>query len=210
MNKADTFKKMIQEASSTKQRLFYSAIYLFSIKGYDSVGIRELTSSVNIRESAFYNHFKSKESLFSEILNYFIEISSIQVFTDVEIEEIIKTGNIEYFLRTSMQVFSNISNSTLYFTLLQIVLMQSYTNVKAWQLVKHTNYFIQLEKLLEQMAVRGFIRDINIKAVTASYYFGIAGMMQEYILKKVWDEDASGINQMIEDHIELFVKVLKN
>lgn len=209
MNKADTFNKMIQEANSTKQRIFYSAIYLYSLKGYDSVGIRELTSSVNIKESAFYNHFKSKESLFSEILNHFIEISSTPVFTNEEIEEIIETGNIEYFLKRSMQVYSTISNSPLYYTLLQIIFMNSYTNAKAWQLVKHADHYIQLEKLLDQMVDKGFIRNINIKAATASYYYGIAGMMQEFILKKVWDEDASGLVHMIEDHIELFVKILK-
>jgi AcrR family transcriptional regulator len=209
MNKADTFNNMIQEANSTKQRLFYSAIYLFSTKGYDSVGIRELTSSVNIKESAFYNHFKSKESLFSEILNHFIEISNIPVFTNEEVEEIIETGNIECFLKTSMQVYSTISNSPLYYTLLQIILMHSYTNAKAWQLAKQGEHYVQLEKLLEQMVDRGFIRNINIKAATASYYYGIAGIMQEFVIRKAWDEDTSEMVHMIENHIELFVKILK-
>jgi AcrR family transcriptional regulator len=210
MNKADAFNKMIQEADSTKQRLLYSAIFLFSTKGYDSVGIRELTSSVNIKESAFYNHFKSKEILFTEILNQFIEISNIPVFTKEELEEVMKSGNIEYFLKKNMQVYSNICSSPLYYTLLQIILMEGYTNIKAWQLIKYTDYYLELEKILEHMMDSGFIKNMNIKAVTASYYYGIKGIIQEFILKKVWSEDTTEMTHMIENHIDLFVKILKN
>lgn len=34
--------------------------------------------------------------------------------------------------------------------------------------------------------------------------------MQEFILKKVWDEDVSEMVHMIEDHIEVFVKILRS
>lgn len=208
MNKSDTFIKMIQEADSTKHRLLYSAIFLFSTKGYDNVGIRELTSSVSIKESAFYNHYRSKEILFTEILNLFMEISSKPVFTNEEIEEIMKSGNIEHFLKKNMEVYINISGSPLYCTLLQIILMESYTNPKAWQVVKYTDYYLQLEKILEEMMSRGYIRNMNIKAVTASYYYGIKGIMQEFILKEVWDEDTSEMIHLFENHIDLFIKIL--
>jgi AcrR family transcriptional regulator len=209
LDKADAFNKMIQEAGSTKLRLFFSAVYLFSTKGYNSVGIRELTRSVNIRESAFYNHFKNKEDLFTEILNQFIELSNTPVLTNQNIEEIIQSGNIDHFLKANMQAYISMTNDPLYFTLLQIILMESYTNSYARELYKLTDYFLQMEKILEQMMIFGQIKNIDIHAVTISYFYGLKGIMQEFILMKAWNENTDEMIQMINDHVNLFARMIR-
>lgn len=209
LDKTDAFNKMIQEAGSTKLRLFFSAVYLFSTKGYNSVGIRELTRSVNIRESAFYNHFKNKEELFTEILNQFIELSNKPIFSNQDIDEIIQSGDIEHFLKANMQIYISMTIDPLYFTLLQIILMESYTNSYARELYKLSDYYLQMEKILEQMMICGHIKNVDIHAVTISYFYGLKGMMQEFILMKAWDENTDEILQMIDSHVDLFAKMIR-
>jgi len=136
MNKNEAFQKLINEESSTKQRLFYSAVYLFSVKGYSNVGIRELCRSVHVKESAFYNHYCSKEELFNSILAYFAKTSGKVVFDENEIDRIVQKGDIRHFFNENMKKFSSVTDNPLYHTMLQIVFMESYTNNKAYQLAK--------------------------------------------------------------------------
>lgn len=56
-------------APSARERLSGSAAALFQRFGYARVSIRDITASVDIPKGAFYNHFKSKETLASGILS---------------------------------------------------------------------------------------------------------------------------------------------
>ena len=57
---------------SNKERIFDKSINLFSEFGYDRVSIRQMAKEVGIKESSIYNHYKSKESILDEILDYYI------------------------------------------------------------------------------------------------------------------------------------------
>ena len=53
---------------TTKDKIIYEALSLFSVKGYDAVSIREIASAVGIKESSIYNHFKNKKDLLNKII----------------------------------------------------------------------------------------------------------------------------------------------
>lgn len=53
---------------NTKEIIIYKALTLFSDKGYDGVSMRDIASSVGIKASSLYNHFKSKEDIFNSII----------------------------------------------------------------------------------------------------------------------------------------------
>ena len=44
--------------TQTKDKIFDTALDLFSKKGYDSVSVRTIASEVGIKESSIYNHYK--------------------------------------------------------------------------------------------------------------------------------------------------------
>lgn len=209
MNKEEEFKRMMKDAVSTKQRLFYSAVYLFSTKGFSNVGIRELCYSVNIKESAFYNHYRSKDELFSELIKHFIEMSSKEIFTEQQTDEIVDNGDIELYLTESMKAYSQVSDNPLYYTLLQIILMESYTNHSAYELVSNNAYYSITETVLERMMENGLIKNLDAKAFTSSYYYGLKGIMQEYLLREVWNEDTAEMQQKMKDHINLLLQIIK-
>ena len=54
---------------TTREKIIYEALSLFSFKGYDAVTIRQIASAVGIKESSIYNHFKSKEDILNKIID---------------------------------------------------------------------------------------------------------------------------------------------
>ena len=53
--------------NQTKTRILKESKNLFSELGYRGASVRKIASSVGIRESAIYNHFKNKEEIFLEV-----------------------------------------------------------------------------------------------------------------------------------------------
>ncbi|MDU7336613.1 MAG: TetR/AcrR family transcriptional regulator [Clostridium sp.] len=56
------------ETRDTKELILTVALKLFSEKGYDGVGIRDIAKEIGIRESALYKHYSGKQDIFSSIL----------------------------------------------------------------------------------------------------------------------------------------------
>lgn len=53
---------------TTKERILYEALTLFSSYGYEAVTIREIARAVGIKESSLYNHFKNKRDILDTII----------------------------------------------------------------------------------------------------------------------------------------------
>lgn len=69
---------------TTREKIIYEALSLFSVKGYDAVTIREIASAVGIKESSIYNHFKNKQDILNKIIEetlerYYKNLESVQV-----------------------------------------------------------------------------------------------------------------------------------
>lgn len=212
MNKEEVFKKMIDGADSTQKRLFLSAVYLFSAKGYNAVGIRELCRSVGVKESSFYNHYRSKEELLERIFAYFAENSQEIVMGDAEIEEM-AAGGIRAFLEANMgKLIAVTEDNILYHTILQIVLMESYINPQAYELAKNNLYFLRrdyTEKVLQRMVERGSIKPCDVSLVTAEHYYALKGLLDDFLLREVWGGDLEEIGMWIQRHSGFFADMLK-
>ncbi len=57
----------IHKRTGTKQKILKISSTLFSEYGYKGTSVRKIASQVGIRESAIYNHYKSKEEIFLEV-----------------------------------------------------------------------------------------------------------------------------------------------
>lgn len=69
---------------STKKRIVYESLKLFSNKGFDGVSMREIAAAVGIKGASIYNHFKGKEELFQAIFEemneqYGVQASMLQI-----------------------------------------------------------------------------------------------------------------------------------
>jgi AcrR family transcriptional regulator len=53
---------------NNKDRIKQAALGLFGGKGYEDTSLNEIASSVGIKKPSVYNHFKSKEDIFTAVL----------------------------------------------------------------------------------------------------------------------------------------------
>lgn len=60
----------MEKLITTKEKVIYESLRLFSQKGYDGVSMREIAAAVGIKGASIYNHFKGKEELFNAIFDY--------------------------------------------------------------------------------------------------------------------------------------------
>jgi len=56
------------ETRDTKEVILTVALKLFSERGYEGVGIRDISREIGIRESALYKHYSGKQDIFDSIL----------------------------------------------------------------------------------------------------------------------------------------------
>ena len=54
---------------TTRDKILWEALTLFSSRGYDAVSVRDIARAVGIKESSLYNHFKNKQDIFDTILS---------------------------------------------------------------------------------------------------------------------------------------------
>ncbi|PHV69940.1 hypothetical protein CS063_13230 [Sporanaerobium hydrogeniformans] len=57
----------MEKQMTTKEKIIFESLKLFSEKGYEGVSMREIASAVGIKGASIYNHFKGKEEIFNAI-----------------------------------------------------------------------------------------------------------------------------------------------
>jgi AcrR family transcriptional regulator len=210
--KATVFADLIQKAGTTREKLFLSAVYLFSTKGYDRVGIRELCALVGIKEASFYNHFPSKESLLAEISSHYLEGNQRTVLDDGEIQQAVSAGDLGQFFDWMMRRFGSITDNPVFHAVLQIIRMESFTNRELGQVALKSLYYFRRDstvQALRALQAMGRVRDVDLEAAVASYYYGLIGILEEYVLVELWGGDREAMMAKIGRHMKLFIDYLK-
>ena len=62
-----------RKGEETRQRILESAVSCFSESGYDKTGVAKICRTAGISKGAFYHHFATKQALFLELLNHWLE-----------------------------------------------------------------------------------------------------------------------------------------
>lgn len=103
-----------------KEQIIHESMRLFSLKGFLSTGISDIISAADTSKGGFYNHFSSKEELFSTVLDEAQKIWRQRVLDGLrEIES--PTERIKQLLRNYheryLQDFENFPGGCIFITL---------------------------------------------------------------------------------------------
>lgn len=63
---------MQHRSEETRNRILEAATNLFSKCGYDATGVAEICESAGVSKGAFYHHFPTKQAVFMELLNLYL------------------------------------------------------------------------------------------------------------------------------------------
>lgn len=178
---------------NNKEKIFYKSIDLFSKYGYDGVSIRKIAGEVGIKESSIYNHFKSKESILTEILTYYInqmtndEIPLKKASYNLDI-------NIDYFYEIGLNHYMSILKHSKMMKITRIILIESYHNEKIRKFIKNeliekpVNGWIKLFELMKSKEL--IKKDCDTKQLAESfYYYGFFLLIEHFILNYPDDDE---------------------
>lgn len=96
---------MLPEKMTTKDRILYAAMALFSQRGYDGVSVRDIAQEVNIKASSLYKHYENKEAILESIFSLFKRSMAQTVLSEEELEHLLKGLTPLKFLEDSFELF---------------------------------------------------------------------------------------------------------
>lgn len=195
--------------TQTKDKIFDTALDLFSKKGYDSVSVRTIASEVGIKESSIYNHYSSKKDILMSILNYFEEYFKGNPLDDESIRKLLEE-NPEEFYHQGSEMFKQQIFEEKILKIMKLIFVQMYhiDEVKEFFLREilggSTDFWSDVFEILIQKNVIG--SDCNPNKL-AEMYFGFSMFKLWEIFLKYDDFPKAEIEIMF-DEVEEYHKFL--
>ena len=195
--------------TQTKDKIFDTALDLFSKKGYDSVSVRTIASEVGIKESSIYNHYSSKKDILMSILNYFEDYFKGNPLDDENIRKLLEE-NPEEFYHQGSEMFKQQIFEEKILKIMKLIFVQMYQidEVKEFFLREilggSTDFWSDVFEILIQKNVIG--SDCNPNKL-AEMYFGFSMFKLWEIFLKYDDFPKAEIEIMF-DEVEEYHKFL--
>lgn len=188
--------------TNTKKEILQTSLKLFSENGYYGASIRDIAKTIGKRESAIYNHFKSKEEIFTQIINDFSSrnFGSI-VITDKLINNISKPEKFFQMLSENLINFWNSENERMF---IKILLSRINFNNKEnnYTIENYLSDFIKLcEFIFKEMIKHKFIKKYNINILSREFISPLFLVEIEQILGFKHDKN---YKSTIKNHVEFF------
>lgn len=164
---------------TTKEKIIYEALSLFSVKGYDAVTIREIASAVGIKESSIYNHFKNKQDILNIIIEetlkrYYYTLESVQIprSEDDNVSELYDNITDDTFLDMCTKIFLFYLKDDYISKLRRLLTIEQYGNGEIGEIFR--NVFIDGVLETQRQVLQKFIdsrRFIQGDAYTMALHF---------------------------------------
>lgn len=198
---------------TTKWKIIEVAIDLFSQNGFSAVSVREITKRVGIKESALYNHFKTKDEILETIYSIFQAQQQQHPFpTREKLAGILKTTTPEIFLMQGWMIFKQTVENPLLIKIWRILNIEQYRDYRARKIILEQIYKGTLDFLecaFELFISNGHIKPYNPRTLAMEYQYPIFTAMTEYLLLSFDKQDTSNLERQISNHIHYFLEHVK-
>lgn len=84
--------KQQDRATQTKESILKAAEYLFAIQGYEATSVSMICDTAGVSKGAFYHHYKTKQSIFLELMQRWLKGLDEQLVLIDESTEDVKEG----------------------------------------------------------------------------------------------------------------------
>jgi len=197
---------------TTKQKLFETAVDLFSSRGFRGVSIRDISSAVGIKESSFYNHYKSKDELIDAIFEFY-KTEFTQIMPPEErVEAILSTMPPDEFLRQGNARFMQRMSVPLIEKIWRILFSEQYRDSRARDLILQEMMELPLaytELVFTKMIELGLIRRFDPKLLAAEYQYSVAFIFSTFLMLDPENPDTNSIEKKLADHVSFFWNIIK-
>lgn len=177
----------------TKNKILDSSIDLFSKYGYDGVSIRQIASTVGIRESSIYNHYPNKLSILQAILDYYVEE---MVSDEIPIEQasLNLDRGFDYFYKAGCDAFLTKLKEDKMMKITRLMIIESYHNNDVRDFFKQAIIEAPIHgwmDLFNIMKSKNMIKeDCDVKQLSESFfYYGMFLLYEHFIINYPEDDE---------------------
>ena len=196
-------------ATTTKEKILYSAASLFAAKGFTETTVRELAESVGIMVGSIYHHFPSKNALLENMLDDYSSFNS-DLFNYDDIFGILKDNPTTDGVLVCLQLSFPTSRMVYYKNALCVMLQEQLRNPIVRDFMSD-QYILRAEKNIEMiinvLKELGVIHqdadpDYWMKA-SSSFFYAFAARMMLGIGDNSPDFVGRGMAEMLRSTFEL-------
>jgi AcrR family transcriptional regulator len=198
----------------TKEKIFKTAIELFSQKGYNGVSIRKIAKAVGIKESSIYNHFESKDKILQTIYDYYQNQMKKTVLPQKELDKKISQMSFEQFWTKGLSNFHKTTEASLMEKINNIILLEMFRDPRARDIALEELFSRQQKKvqtIFEKMQIKGLIKkELDPKVLGLEYTYPMLALRFEYNILKNWNLNTGKVQKKMIDHIKFISQIAKN
>lgn len=170
---------------STKERILYEALNLFSMKGFDAVSVREIARAVGIKESSLYNHFAGKQELFDTIIQHYTErgetlfiqegvtVENREFAVDEKTVDLYKNMTPEQFAHMSSRIFEFYFSDEINVKLRKMLTMEQYRNPEISKIYRQISFQSSMEYqtvLFQALMDSGNFREMDAELLAMEFF----------------------------------------
>lgn len=187
----------------TKEKILETALNLFAQSGYAATSIRNISRRVGIRESAVYNHFKSKEEIFLSIIDkYKFSDLNEKILSDELLEELTTP---QRFLITFSNKLIDLWDKPEEKKFMRLLLMEQFSRISGRE-ISVNSLLSELRTLcgmiLGEMVKHGIIKKIDPEILADEFIAPLFLIRAEFM---VTDQSSiSEVKKLVEQHVNFF------
>ena len=193
---------------NTKDKIFETALDLFSQKGYSAVSIREITRTVGIKESSLYNHFKNKEQILESILTHFRTDFSKTMPPLEALDEILNNSTTDAFFKAGHRNFKTYMENVHAQKMWRVLQVEQFREPMARDII--LNDFFQstidfLEIVFKKLIEMKRIKPVDPRLLAVEYQYPAFSLLAEYNILKFDGKDTTEVERRLDQHIDFFL-----
>jgi len=176
---------------ATKEIIFEKALIMFSENGYTATSIRNICAQVGIKESSFYNHYKSKDKLLDAIFESFRHALLSNAVTNEQLDQLTSQFTLKEMLLDGLEQYIGIWENPTAAQMWFVVSMEQYRNAKAGQIIidESNRRIARTAYTFEQFQKKGKMKQGDPLTLANLYSFSIRSLHLDYGLKKLYNRD---------------------
>lgn len=202
--------KPLSRGDRTKNAVLDVSLRLFAVNGYKATSVRDIAGELGIKQSALYNHFKSKDEILSTLISELTSSAITKLFSNFSTPDAHKQGKM--LLSSVATTFKLISFDSKNEALFKLLMQEIFNNINIREI--YNEYFYQenvkkLSSYLFSMMQDDMIKSSDPLLLANEFFAPLFFYQMQITLLKIDKKSTSSMVSLFEKHVEFFWDTIK-
>lgn len=202
--------KPLSRGDRTKNAVLDVSLRLFAVNGYKATSVRDIAGELGIKQSALYNHFKSKDEILSTLISELTSSAITKLFSNFSTPDAYKQGKM--LLSSVATTFKLISFDSKNEALFKLLMQEIFNNINIREI--YNEYFYQenvkkLSSYLFSMMQDDMIKSSDPILLANEFFAPLFFYQMQITLLKIDKKSTSSMVSLFEKHVEFFWDTIK-